>query len=66
VTIHTLPYLKCNTLTRVQVASHLKYIRLVSVPSSLPSNNIGVQIELTKIKCNETKIIHRKNHFHFN
>jgi len=33
--------------TCVQVASHLKSIRLVSVSSSLPCINIGVRIELT-------------------
>ena len=49
VTIHTPAHLKLNTC--VQVTSHLKCIRLVSVRSSLPRLNIGVRIELTQTKC---------------
>jgi len=47
-TIHALPYLKC--------------ISLVSVRSSLPWNNIGVRIELTKRKTCDKKVYFLSQH----
>jgi len=46
---HTMPHLILAWFPGVQVTSHLKCIRLISVSSGLPYTSIGVRIELTTI-----------------